>query len=70
MIVASSLHNTTCAPYDALASTLDPIKQVFAKRDLDLILKRLAVFDRRFAHINQKYDWDNWSWRGASSLRT
>jgi hypothetical protein len=60
-IVASSLQNTTCAPYDALASTLDPIKQVFATRDLDLVLKRLAVFDRRFTHINQKYDWDNWS---------
>jgi len=44
-----------------LASTLDPIKQVFATRDLDLVLKRLAVFDRRFTNINQKYDWDNWS---------
>lgn len=44
-----------------MASTLDLIKQVFATRDLDLVLKRLAVFDRRFTHINQKYDWDNWS---------
>jgi hypothetical protein len=60
-IVASSLHNTTGAPFDALASTLDPIKKVFATRDLDLVLKRLAVFDRRFTNINQKYDWDNWS---------
>jgi hypothetical protein len=60
-IVASSLHNTTGAPYDALASTVEPIKKVFATRDLDLVLKRLAVFDRRFININQKYDWDNWS---------
>lgn len=42
-IVASSLYNTTRAPYDALASTLDPIKNLFTTRNLDFVLKRLAV---------------------------
>jgi hypothetical protein len=37
------LSNTTYAPYDALASTLDPIKKLFIKRNLDFVLKRLAV---------------------------
>ncbi|KAN0089255.1 hypothetical protein V8E51_019515 [Hyaloscypha variabilis] len=46
-VVASSLHNTTGAPYDGLASILDPIKKVFATRDLDLVLKRLAAGDKR-----------------------
>lgn len=42
-IVASSLYNTTRAPYDALTSTLDPIKNLFTTRSLDFVLKRLAV---------------------------
>jgi hypothetical protein len=60
-IVASSLHNIKSTPYDALASVLDPIKNLFTIRNLDFLLRRLAVFDQRFKHINQKYDWKNWS---------
>lgn len=40
---------------------LKPLRNLFATRDIDFVLNRLAVFDRRLAYINQKYDWYIWS---------
>ncbi|RDL30198.1 Uncharacterized protein BP5553_10476 [Venustampulla echinocandica] len=58
-IVASSLFHTTYAPFDTLAA--GPIQTIFATRNLDLVLKRLAAINRRFVHVNQRYDWQMWS---------
>ena len=60
-IVASSLHHSTYAPYDALAPNLDLIQNIFAIRNLDLVLKRLAALHQRFLHVSQMYDWQKWS---------
>ncbi|CAG8977994.1 hypothetical protein HYALB_00000663 [Hymenoscyphus albidus] len=60
-IIASSLHDTTDAPYDALAATINQTKTCFTKRNLDSVLDRLMALDRRFKHINENYNWDKWS---------
>jgi hypothetical protein len=39
----------------------DPVQNLFAIRNLDLMLERLPVFDQRLKHINQKYNWGKWS---------
>lgn len=39
----------------------DLVQNLFATRNLDLLLERLPVLDRRFQQINQKYNWDEWS---------
>jgi hypothetical protein len=40
---------------------LSPIKSLFAKCNLDIILYRLAILDQRLAYINQEYNWAKWS---------
>jgi hypothetical protein len=40
---------------------LDPLRSLVATREIHFVLNRLAVLDQRFAHINEKYDWDSWS---------
>ncbi|KAE8441390.1 hypothetical protein EG329_005017 [Mollisiaceae sp. DMI_Dod_QoI] len=60
-IVASSLNQRVSAPYDAFAANFDQIKRIFATRSFDVVLKRLAALDRRFAHGIQMYNWQKWS---------
>ncbi|KAH7330027.1 hypothetical protein BKA65DRAFT_480193 [Rhexocercosporidium sp. MPI-PUGE-AT-0058] len=60
-IVASSLNQRAGAPYDAFAANFDQIKRIFASRSFDVVLKRLAALDRRFAHGSQMYNWQKWS---------
>ena len=60
-IVASSLSKSSCSLQVALASTLDTVQNLFATRNLTLVLERLPVFEQRWKHINQKYDWEKWS---------
>ncbi|PVH68503.1 hypothetical protein DL98DRAFT_578790 [Cadophora sp. DSE1049] len=60
-IVASSFQHSTIALYDALATKLELIETIFATYDFDLVLTRLAALDRRFAHVNQRYNWQKWS---------
>jgi hypothetical protein len=45
----------------ALSSIRDPIQNLFATRNFNLVLGRLPVFDQRFQRINQKYNWSEWS---------
>jgi hypothetical protein len=45
----------------ALDPMISPIKDLFFTRNLDLVLKRLAVLDRRLTYVNQNYDWAEWS---------
>jgi hypothetical protein len=52
LIVASSPYNTPYPLHIALALILDPVKNLFVTRNLDFVLKRLAVLHRRFIHIN------------------
>jgi hypothetical protein len=40
---------------------LDTVQNLFATRNLNLILERLPVFDQRWKHIDQKYNWGKWS---------
>ncbi|KAG4429165.1 hypothetical protein IFR05_015354 [Cadophora sp. M221] len=60
-IVASSLNQRAGAPYDAFAANFDQIKRIFATRNFNVVLKRLAALDRRFAHGSQMYNWQKWS---------
>ncbi|TVY17568.1 hypothetical protein LARI1_G004948 [Lachnellula arida] len=60
-IIASSLSKTSYPLHTTLDLMVDPVKNVFALRSLDLVLKRLSVFDQRFQQINQKYKWSDWS---------
>ncbi|KAH7317262.1 hypothetical protein BKA65DRAFT_557458 [Rhexocercosporidium sp. MPI-PUGE-AT-0058] len=64
-IVASSLYNTARAPYDALASTLDPIKNLFTTRNLDFVLKRIAVLA---GYGNEDEDQAGGTWRRVWSV--
>jgi hypothetical protein len=41
--VTELLPTQQSVPYDALPSTLDPIKNLFTIRNLDFVIKRLAV---------------------------
>jgi hypothetical protein len=38
-----------------------PTKKFGRDTQNPLCTQRLAILDQRFAHINEKYDWDNWS---------
>ncbi|PVH75955.1 hypothetical protein DL98DRAFT_642514 [Cadophora sp. DSE1049] len=60
-IVASSLANSPYPLEMALASILDPVKNLFATRNLDLVIRRLLVLDQRFQQIHQGYNWGEWS---------
>lgn len=60
-IVASSLDNAPYPLQSALVSILDPVKNVFATHNLDLVIRRLLVLDQRFQHIQQRYNWGEWS---------
>jgi hypothetical protein len=60
-VAASGLFNPPFSLPAALAWILDPIRNVFRTRDLKFVLKQLAALDQRFAHVNQKYKWDEWS---------
>ncbi|KAH6694379.1 hypothetical protein BKA61DRAFT_711986 [Leptodontidium sp. MPI-SDFR-AT-0119] len=60
-IVASSLHRTPHAPFDTLTPNLEPIRAIFATRDFDLVLTRLAALNQRFTYGSQMYDWQKWS---------
>ena len=60
-IVASSLKQRAGAPYDAFAANFDQIRRIFATRNFNVVLKRLAALDRRFAHGSQMYNWQKWS---------
>ncbi len=39
----------------------NPLQKLFTTRNFNLILKRLPVFDQRWKHIDQDFDWENWS---------
>jgi hypothetical protein len=60
-IVASSLSNLPYPLQVALASMRDPVQNLFATRNFDLMLERLPVLDWRFQQINQRYNWSEWS---------
>lgn len=49
------------APYDILAPNLEPIRAIFATRDFDLMLTRLAALNQRFTYGSQTYNWQMWS---------
>lgn len=59
--MASSVSDSPYSLELALSSIRDPLQSLFATRNLNLVLEQLPVFDQRFQHINQKYNWSEWS---------
>ncbi|KAH8749263.1 hypothetical protein F5882DRAFT_445864 [Hyaloscypha sp. PMI_1271] len=60
-IVASSLQYSVATPSDTLAPNLKLIRTIFATRDFDLVLTRLAALNQRFTYGGQMYNWQKWS---------
>jgi hypothetical protein len=46
---------------DRLSLDSQSYQDVFRTRNLKFVLAQLAVLDRRFVHISQKYKWNTWS---------
>ena len=44
-----------------MAPNLEPIRAIFATRDFDLVLTRVAALNQRFTYGSQTYNWQMWS---------